>query len=97
MNIISHAIDNSNYCLSVFMDLSKAFDTIDHHILISKLENYGIRGVVAPHIVTPAHIVTPDNLATICAICAKPDVTYYHPCTYCRLATICAARAGLNF
>ena len=42
---INHAIDNDKYRLAVFMDLSKAFDTIDHNILRSKLYHYGFRGI----------------------------------------------------
>ena len=42
---ISKAIDNDMYTIGIFMDLSKAFDTIDHGILLQKLYHYGCRGV----------------------------------------------------
>ena len=39
------AIDNNLYTCGLFIDFSKAFDTVNHEILLKKLESYGIRGM----------------------------------------------------
>ena len=45
VDIISQKIDSKSYSMGIFIDLSKAFDTKNHTILIDKFEYYGIRGV----------------------------------------------------
>ena len=44
--IIVDSLDKANHACSVFLDFAKAFDTVAHKILISKLENYGLKGTV---------------------------------------------------
>ena len=41
---IREALDNGKLACGVFIDLQKAFDTVNHDILTSKLHHYGIRG-----------------------------------------------------
>ena len=45
IQFIYGSIDSGNFVISVFLDFKKAFDTVDHKILLSKFYFYGIRGV----------------------------------------------------
>ena len=38
-------LDDNEFAAGVFVDLKKAFDMVDHKILILKLEQYGVRGI----------------------------------------------------
>ena len=43
---ISEEFNDKNHAVGFFIDQSKAFDTTDHKLLITKLFHYGVRGIV---------------------------------------------------
>ena len=44
MDKLTNAIENGEYVIGIFLDFSKAFDTVNHDILLEKLKHYGIQG-----------------------------------------------------
>lgn len=63
---ITNAIDKKHYLVSIFVALQKAFDTLDHKILLHKLYKYGIRGVahqwVTSYLKNRSQFVEIDNI-----------------------------------
>ena len=42
---ISKNLDKGNIVCDIFVNFQKTFDTVEHNILLAKLEHYGIRGI----------------------------------------------------
>ena len=45
LDYIYNSLNDGKYIMPIYLDFSKAFDTVNHDILLSKLNHYGIRGV----------------------------------------------------
>ena len=42
---ITNSLDNDKYSIGLFIDLKKAFDTVDHDVLAKHYYFYGVRGI----------------------------------------------------
>src|SRR6218665_3905664 len=54
---ISATIDRNEYSLGIFINIAKAFDTVNHEILLAKLENLGRRGVALSWLLSKCQFV----------------------------------------
>jgi hypothetical protein len=45
LNNIQGALENKLHVIGIFLDLTKAYDVLNHQMLLDKLESYGIRGI----------------------------------------------------
>ena len=77
---ISKALEEGDYVLGLFLDFSKAFDTVNHDILFRKLEFYGIRG-------TPLKLFTSY-------LCGRSQYVEYNGMTSTKEKIICGVPQG---
>ena len=70
---ILKAKENHQKTISVFLDLSKAFDTLDPKILLAKMEIYGIRGIVHKSFMS---YLTNRQLRVKCQVSSEPNNQY---------------------
>ena len=72
--------NEDKHCAGIFLDLSKAFDTLDHHLLLQKMEKYGIRGLTLDWFKSYL-----SNRTILAKITDQSNRIYYskqHPITY---------------
>ena len=66
------SLEKNLYKLDIFMDLSKVFDAVDHKVLITKSENYGVKGInlgwFKSYLENCKHFIGYKHFFDICAI-----------------------------
>uniref|UniRef100_A0A672GYN6 Reverse transcriptase domain-containing protein n=1 Tax=Salarias fasciatus TaxID=181472 RepID=A0A672GYN6_SALFA len=82
---ITKSLDNKKIAIGIFIDLKKAFDTLNHKILLHKLELYGIRGVALQWVesyLTNGHqfVRLAENCSSFrCILCGVPQGSVLGP------------------
>ena len=85
VNVIQNNMDQNLFSRGIFLDLKKAFDTVDHLILLQKLNHYGIRGIInawfASYLLGRSQVTEVGfNLSTECMIsCGVPQGSVLGP------------------
>ena len=85
---ISNLHDNNRIVLSIFLDLSKAFDTVPHKLLLDKLYNIGFRGIIHDFISSfltnrPCYVLFNDTASTSYNLCqGVPQGSIISPILY---------------
>ena len=88
MNELITSLEKGEIVVGVFLDFSKSFDTIDHHILLSTLEQYGIRSNALSGFLTDRkqHVTYNGTISPTKAIrCGEPQGYILGPmiCIWC--------------
>ena len=82
---ITQALDKGDYAIGVFLDFQKAFDTVNHDILLEKLYIYGIRdnayNWIANYLTNRKQFITYDNYKSECQniTCGVPQGSILGP------------------
>ena len=81
ISAVLKGLQQKEYTLGVFLDLSKAFDTLDHQILLKKLSRYGIRGTALNWF---ASYLSNREIRVKCSVASTGKIEYsdYEPVHY---------------